>query len=213
MDFQVLLNQLNPALMAIVRSDLSSDDMVFECHRLVTESGYTAEAFGATTRSPQDLLRYDRLRVFVYVNHHMRNEHGNYASGQDPAVLEAFPAQRLIRTQTGGPRIAWRDRWQQAGEASGFPPGDGWILNTKTMAAVKNHPIWDRLGDTTIFPDALGNPFAPFRIDQVMGTEDIDHDAARRMGLLARGIPAPVAVGPVPFLPIEDVRLTNHFVL
>ena len=59
------------------------------------------------------------------------------------------------------------------------------------MIALKNSDIWDRLGDSTTFPDALGNPYPPFAFNSGMGVEDISRAEAERLGVIEPHTPAP----------------------
>jgi hypothetical protein len=54
------------------------------------------------------------------------------------------------------------------------------------MVALKNHPIWERLGDPALFDDGLGNPYEPFAFGSGMGTVDVSRDDAMGLGIIDR---------------------------
>jgi len=59
------------------------------------------------------------------------------------------------------------------------------------MIALKNSDIWDRLGDSNTFPDALGNPYPPFAFNSGMGVEDVSRTEAEQLGVIERFTPTP----------------------
>ncbi|MDP2227282.1 MAG: hypothetical protein Q8J78_07365, partial [Moraxellaceae bacterium] len=70
----------------------------------------------------------------------------------------------------------WAARWQKAG---------GEFFDGR-MVALKNDPIWSRLGDSSLFPDGLDNPYPPFAFNSGMGVRDVDRDEAEQLGLIAK---------------------------
>jgi len=58
--------------------------------------------------------------------------YGHWAQGQDPAVLDQWPAQELIRVQETRVQRDWAARWASAG---------GTFFDGR-MIALKNDPIW-----------------------------------------------------------------------
>lgn len=111
---------------------------------------------------------------------------GWQVQGMEPEVLDAYPAQELVRFIT--PKVKARDwsaRWAKAG---------GRFIGRR-MVALKTDEIWARLGDPSIFPDALGNPYPPFAFNSGMDVQDIERTEAEALGLIDRATvlkPAPV---------------------
>lgn len=113
---------------------------------------------------------------------------GWWVQGQDEAVLDEWPAQELYRAVARKQERDWSMRFRLAGEASGSPIGTGWTMTPDgRLVALKNHPIWDRLGDPALFPDGLGNPWPPFAFSSGMRTKDVGREDAEGMGLIAAG--------------------------
>ncbi len=52
------------------------------------------------------------------------------------------------------------------------------------MIALKNDPIWSRLGSSDLFEDGLDNPYPPFAFNSGMGVRDVARDEAEQLGLL-----------------------------
>ena len=95
-----------------------------------------------------------------------------YEAGNDPAVLSAFPAQRLVRM---GPRRVprdWETRWMEAGEAVGWEGA----LQHKAIA-LKTSPIWEQLS-------AFGLPYPPFDYNSGMGVIAVSRAEAEKLGLI-----------------------------
>lgn len=60
------------------------------------------------------------------------------------------------------------------------------------MIALKNSDVWDRLGDSNTFPDALGNPYPPFAFNSGMDVADVSRAEAERLGVILPNTPAPM---------------------
>lgn len=123
----------------------------------------------------QDLASTDRINLQIETNVAVARGAGWYQQGQQSDVLDEFPAWELYDTAPGGKgRRDWLDRWVKAG---------GKFVDGRPIAVV-NDPVWDRLGDPKLFPDALGNRFAPFAINSKWRTRDIARDEAVSLGLI-----------------------------
>ncbi len=102
---------------------------------------------------------------------------GWHAQGLQADVLDAYPAQELTRFVTPRTRSRdWPARWAKAG---------GRFFGRR-MVALKTDPIWARLGDPALFPDALGNPYPPFAFNSGMDVQDVDRAEAEALGLIDR---------------------------
>jgi hypothetical protein len=110
---------------------------------------------------------------------------GWHTEGMQPDVLDAYPAQELRRFMQARYKVRdWPTRWALAGGR----------FYGRRMIALKTDPVWARLGDRTLFADALGNPYPPFAFNSGMDVQDIDRAEAEALGLLAPGeklLPAP----------------------
>lgn len=108
-------------------------------------------------------------------------------AGEDDVSIFLFPAWRLTRFVEKVNERNWWPRWQAAGNAVAWEGA-----SRREMVALKNSPIWKALGDRNRFPDALGNPFAPFAYGSGMDVEDVEAEEAKRLGLdvSQAGLPA-----------------------
>jgi hypothetical protein len=86
----------------------------------------------------------------------------------DADVVEAFPAQELVRISPRQVPRDWPRRWREAG---------GKLQEDGRMIALKTDGIWKRLS-------RFGNPYPPFDFRSGMGVEDIDRAEAEALGLL-----------------------------
>lgn len=131
------------------------------------EIGYVAEPddFGTIKDFGSDL----RTNLVLRTNAEMAHGYGKFIQGQDPDILDEFPAQELYR---GAPAIVprnWIARWSAAG--GGFPGG--------RMIALKNAPIWFAIS-------RFGTPYEPFDFGSHMITRDINRATAVELGLIDR---------------------------
>lgn len=136
-----------------------------------------------------DLSSNARINLVLQTNRELAQGEAWWMQGQEQAILDAFPAQELFRAFA---RMKPRDwlyyRWPLAGLASGRRIGDGWTVTpTGRMVALKNHPIWNWIGSTELFPDALDVIWPPFAFNSGMRVEDVARADAEAMGILKSG--------------------------
>ena len=92
----------------------------------------------------------------------------------DPDVLDAFPAQELVREEDRKMPRDWTARWQAAG---------GELVDGR-MVALKTDPVWTKIS-------RFGTPYPPFDFGSGMGLNDISRDEAEQLGLIAPGEAVP----------------------
>jgi hypothetical protein len=126
----------------------------------------------------QDLKSEDRINLQLETNVEAARGYGWWKQGQQADVLDEYPAQELVRFSVPKGGISaernWADRWTKAG---------GQFYDGR-MIALKNDPVWSRLGDPGLFEDGLGNPYPPFAFNSGMDVQDIDRDEAVDLGLI-----------------------------
>jgi hypothetical protein len=77
----------------------------------------------------------------------------------------------------------WPERWDDARIAT-IAEGST-DAYTGRMVALKNHPIWQALGDGAGgYRDTLGNPWPPFAFRSGMGVIEVSRDDAMDLGLI-----------------------------
>lgn len=146
--------------------------------------GYTPAP--GTKGGLSDFSSASRLRVALKTPAEMMRGIGQYLQSNDPAVLDAFPAQELVRIKNfsaiaRGTARNWPARWRAAG---------GHFYGSGRMVALKGDPIW-----TTI--SAFGNPYPPFDYNSGMGLRDLSRKEAVALGIIAPSAPPPT-VAPLP---------------
>jgi hypothetical protein len=94
----------------------------------------------------------------------------SYKIGTDPDLLDAFPAQELVRDEQRKQPRDWLARWVDAG---------GPVKNLGRMAALKTDPVWAKLS-------RFGTPWPPFDFGSGMGLRDLSRSEAEDLGLIAR---------------------------
>lgn len=116
-----------------------------------------------------DLSSDARLNLILDTNTEMAFGYGQWKQGQDPAILDQWPAQELIRVRDSRVPRDWAQRWTEAG-------GE---FYGQRMIALKNSPIWTRLS-------RFGLPYPPFDFNSGMGVQDVDRTEAVALGLIDR---------------------------
>ena len=99
--------------------------------------------------------------------------HAGWKNGQDPDLLDAFPAQELVRVSRRKVPRNWVARWSAAG---GPANGGG------RLVALKTDPVWERLS-------RFGTPWPPFDFNSGMGLRDVGRREAEVLKLLKSGQP------------------------
>ena len=119
-----------------------------------------------------------RLNLILDTNLEMAEGYGTFIQGQQPEILDAWPAQELVRVNAKKVPRDWPSRWEEAG-------GD--VSAGERMVARKNDEIWDKLGDPDLFDDGLGNPYPPFAFNSGMDVADVDRAEAEELGVIDPG--------------------------
>jgi hypothetical protein len=114
-----------------------------------------------------DLRTDTRLNLILDTNVQMAQGYGAWKQGQEPAILDAWPAQELVRVSDARVPRNWPTRWAEAG---GRFFGD-------RMIALKNDPIWTRIS-------RFGLPYPPFDFGSGMDVTDVDRETAIEAGLI-----------------------------
>jgi hypothetical protein len=115
-----------------------------------------------------DLSGDRRLNLILDQNLQQAQGYGRWMQGQDPEVLDQWPAQELVRVIPAAHPRDWAQRWAEAG---------GEFFGAGRMIALKNDPIWIRIS-------RFGTPYAPFDFNSGMDVQDIDRDEAEALGVI-----------------------------
>lgn len=160
---------------------LSIPDAKYQLRQKFRELGVMVEnpAKIGTIEDPESDAR---LQLIVQTQEELAYNYGKFISNQDPDLLDLWPCQELVRVSPSLVQRDWKARWKLCG---------GHLYEGR-MIALKNSDIWDRLGDSTTFPDALGNPYPPFAFNSGMSVEDISRSEAERLGVILPNTPAPL---------------------
>ncbi|MDD5679385.1 MAG: hypothetical protein PHW60_15565, partial [Kiritimatiellae bacterium] len=123
----------------------------------------------------KDLSSDARLNLIIRMQTEMALGLGKFIQSQDPAALDAAPAQELYRLEARNAQRNWPSIWQTAG---------GQFYGGGRMIALKNDPVWTEISD-------FGQPYPPFKYGSGMWTRDILRPEAEALGVLDPGAPAP----------------------
>ena len=126
-----------------------------------------------------DLSSFKRINLVIEHNRTEAASYGQYVAGQNDAVLDAYPAQELVRFEDRKEPRDWVQTWRAAGGRV-FPGGDEGTLNNYRLIAAKDDPIWSAIS-------RFGQPWPPFDFGSGMGLRDVSRLEAEQLGVIAPG--------------------------
>ena len=136
----------------------------------------------------QDLSSDARITLVLETNMRIAANYGRMVEGNSPYARYAYPAWELVRlyqrhTPRGTPEshtAGWEARWRDAGDSVNW---EGAV--TQPMAALKDSPIWQALGDGAGgYDDTLSNPFPPFAFNSGLAWRAVDRKDCVLFGLI-----------------------------
>lgn len=153
-----------------VLSVASPSEFVTKTREFMRAYGLGREAGGDGRADNADLTNLAgtaRLKLIYEQNLRSARGHAWWKQGQHPDVLDAFPAQELLRLESRAKPRDWQARWTAAG---------GRVFDGR-MIALKSDPIWREIS-------RFGTPWPPYDFGSGMGVEDVDREEAEALGLL-----------------------------
>ena len=146
----------------------------------------------ADTDTIKDLSSDARVLLVLRTNKQLAQGQGNWIQSQQNGVLESFPADELFRLEARAKQRDWLARWRLAGDQTGDPIGTGWTITPdERMIALKNHEIWNWIGSSELFDDALDVIWPPFAFNSGMWIKDVSRADCEEIGLLDKTDAAP----------------------
>ena len=150
----------------------SRADFVYEMQKLAKQTGMgnvlppgEDMSRDMITRT-KDIASETRLKLIFDTQTQQAQSYGYYKQGQDPAILDAYPAQRFIRAeQRKVPRPLHKK-------------------NRNEVRRKDDMEFWLRMNDQSI--GGFGVPFGPWGFNSGMDVEDVRRDKAIQMGLIAK---------------------------
>ncbi|MEM0964792.1 MAG: hypothetical protein AAGJ81_01405 [Verrucomicrobiota bacterium] len=153
---------------------LNPDDVFADRSRFVADMRASLGGPEGDSGRLTDLASRRRLELIYDFQIEDAYEYGRWKQGQDPDLLDAFPARELIRVEVRQEERDWRSRWAAAG---------GRTVNGR-MVALKNDPIWTAIS-------RFDRPWPPFDFGSGMGIRDLSREEAEDLGLIEPGPPPP----------------------
>ena len=170
-----------------VNEGLSEAELRTEIKLMLDRLGYAPDEEIAGTI--QDLRSDGRINLVIKTNMQIAQGYGAWRQGMDEGAIDAFPAFELVRVQDAHEPRDWRVRWDAAGRAVSDWDALRCRANHGRMAARKDSPIWQALGDGAggFESDALHNPYPPFAFNSGMDVDDVSLTEAIELGLIQPG--------------------------
>ncbi|MDE2107252.1 MAG: hypothetical protein KGL39_59190 [Patescibacteria group bacterium] len=157
---------------------------------LLQESDYSPAAGEEGTL--KDLSSDARINLILRTNEDLSMGQGLWMHNQHTALLDEWPGQELFRAEYREVPRDWLYRWRLAGAQTGDPIGRGWTITPDNrLIALKNHPIWNWIGSSALFKDALDVIWPPFAFNSGMWVRNVDRAETEAIGLLQKGQAAP----------------------
>lgn len=168
---QKLKDAIGLARERVARGEAIVDRSSFigDMRKLALGAGLSDRTGGLT-----DVASQTRLGLIYDMQLRMAQGFAQRKMDLDPDVLDAFPAQELVREEDRKVPRDWTARWQAAG---------GELVDGR-MVALKTAPVWTKLS-------RFGTPYPPFDFGSGMGLNDIGRDEAEQLGLISPGEAVP----------------------
>jgi hypothetical protein len=158
----------------------------------------------------QDLASWARKKLVVKTNVQAAQGYGQYVSSHEEGALLAYPAWKVITTRAAVVPRDWPERWTVSARRAGDDDARRLYTKTGVMAALVTSPIWDALGNRSLWPDALGNPWAPFYFNSGKEVAGVGFRQAAAWNLIKPGQKQkPVEVKPFKAAGMISDALTN----
>ncbi|MBL9155013.1 MAG: hypothetical protein JNK37_21205 [Verrucomicrobiales bacterium] len=137
--------------------------------------GYTPEPGQEGTI--KDLRSLRRFNVALRTNTALLHEWAAKENDLRPGPMRAFPAWELVRLKAARVPRDWPARWVRAG---------GVLTDDGRMIAGKLDEVWPRLGDRSLFADALGVDYPPLAWGSGMGRRGVGARECLALGVLTK---------------------------
>lgn len=165
------LQGVRDVIKGVFSAKMTEEEGRAKLQKLLTKLKYKPDAGGM-----QDLSSDARINLIISTNIAQAAGYARWKSGQNKAVLYAWPAQEFYRAQEREEPRNWPERWAAAGGtfyegSSDYPEG--------RMIAKKNDPIWTAIS-------AFGTPYAPFDYNSGMDLRDISRQEAVELGVIGQ---------------------------
>jgi hypothetical protein len=180
---------------AFFSARVTNADLLQQAYDLITRgvSGGDRDSNGnyIPGSSLKDLSSDKRLEMIYRTNVEMAQGYGTFLQQQDPASLDAYPAQELYRLEDRKEHRPWGQRWNTAiqdiglSNTSAIPVAD--MFADSGMFALVNDPIWTAISRFDL-------PYPPYDFGSGMWVRDISRLEAQNMGLMAPGDDSPTPV-------------------
>ena len=166
---EYVINPEGKKVLALKRS--SRADFLYEMRKLAKESGMGDLLPPGTDRESRDVITKmkdiqsdARLKLIFDTQTSQAQAYGYYKQGQDPTILDEYPAQRFIRAE--GRRV----------------PRSLHRKNTNKVRRKDDQAFWLRMNSQSL--GGFGVPYGPWGFNSGMDVEDVNRDEAVKLGLI-----------------------------
>lgn len=168
------------AAVRMARESIPASDRATGGQAFVDRSSFIAdlrriareEGLGTGAGDITDVTSRARLGLIYDIQAQQAQNYARWKSDQDSDVLDAFPAQELVRLEARRAERNWAARWNAA-NGPRFPAAGN------RMVALKTDPVWEGIS-------RFGTPWPPFDFGSGMGLRDLSRADAVALGIIDR---------------------------
>lgn len=183
------LQELKKLVDRAVKGEGINNDLAqlrIEARRMLARLGYDPEQgfpgdaeLGippAAAGSLRDLSSEKRLNLIMDTQAQLARGLGMKLRGIDRS--DRYPAWELVRLMkfSSEHQREWLKRWKIAAENVNWEGVSKAAFEEGRMIALKSSPIWQALGSSALFPDALNTDHSPFAFNSGMGWREVPLD-------------------------------------
>jgi hypothetical protein len=166
-DSAFYLQSLDDTLRDLIEGKIDLATGRLRLQESLREIGYVASPDEAGLIT--DFASDQRTNLVLETGADMASGYGSFIQGQDPAILDQFPAQELYRMGPAKVPRNWLAIWVEHG---------GQVFGAR-MIARKDSAIWSAIS-------RFGAPYPPFDYGSHMDVRDVDRDTAMQLGIIDR---------------------------
>jgi hypothetical protein len=133
--------------------------------QFVFDFGYKPQPHELNTSD--DLTNWKRIKLIFKTNISLQVGYRGWKSYQEQGSIDLYPARELIRYADAQFKRNWKQRWVESGGR----------LFGERMVALLNDPVWEQIS-------VFGLPYAPFDLEDDMGSQSVERKEAISLGLL-----------------------------
>lgn len=185
-----VLDRVQKGLTDILSQTRDANGVIEDRSRFIAELAKLAEAEGLRPSDPalvgtiQDITSERRAELILRTQTEQAYNFARHKRGSSGPLLNAAPAQELVRIRNSREKRRWVDVWRaNGGKTFAGSPSIGGALQDGASGvrciALKGDPIWTRIS-------RFGTPWPPFDYNSGVGVTNLTRTEAIRLGIISK---------------------------